>query len=111
MERLIKATGYSLAGLKAAWETEPAFRLEIILFIVLAPFGVWLGQTGLERAVLIGSLLLVLAVELVNSGIEAAIDRVGEDIHPLSKKAKDVASAAVFVCLVNVIITWGLILI
>ncbi len=111
MERLIKATGYSLAGLKAAWITEPAFRQEVVLFVLLAPLGAWLGQTGLERAVLIGSLLLVLAVELVNSGIEAAIDRVGEDIHPLSKKAKDVGSAAVFVCLVNVIITWGLILI
>ncbi len=110
MKRLVKATGYSLMGLKAAWGSEPAFRLEVILFVILAPIGVWLGQTGLERAVLVGSLFLVLIAELVNSGLEAAIDRVGEETHPLSKKAKDVGSAAVFVSLANVIGTWMLII-
>lgn len=110
VKRLVKATGYSLMGLKAAWGSEPAFRLEVILFVILAPIGVWLGQTGLERAVLVGSLFLVLIAELVNSGLEAAIDRVGEETHPLSKKAKDVGSAAVFVSLANVIGTWMLII-
>ena len=110
MKRLYNATLYSLMGLKAAWISEPAFRQEVILFIILAPIAVWQGETGLEQAVLIGSLSLVLVAELVNSGIEAAIDRIGEEIHPLSKQAKDVGSAAVFVALVNVVVTWVLIL-
>ncbi|NQV47086.1 MAG: diacylglycerol kinase [Rhodospirillaceae bacterium] len=98
-------------GLKAAWETEAAFRQEVFLFIILAPLGMWLGESGLERAALVGALFIVLIAELLNSGLEAAIDRIGEDIHPLSKKAKDVGSAAVFIALVNVVVTWGLILV
>ncbi len=111
MDRLLKATKYSLMGLKAAWETEAAFRQEVFLFIILAPLGMWLGESGLERAALVGALFIVLIAELLNSGLEAAIDRIGEDIHPLSKKAKDVGSAAVFIALVNVVVTWGLILV
>ncbi len=101
---------WSLAGLGAALRHETAFRLEVILFAVLAPLGIWLGQNGAERAVLIGSLLLVLVVELVNSAIEAAVDRISEERHPLSKRAKDLGSAAVFICLVNVPLVWALIL-
>jgi len=111
VDRLLKATKYSLMGLKAAWETEAAFRQEVFLFIILAPLGMWLGESGLERAALVGALFIVLIAELLNSGLEAAIDRIGEDIHPLSKKAKDVGSAAVFIALVNVVVTWGLILV
>ena len=111
MERLINATRYSLMGLKAAWTSEPAFRQEIILFIILAPLAIWLGDNGLERAALIGSLFIVLIAELINSAVEATIDRIGEEIHPLSKKAKDIGSAAVFIALVNVVVTWVLILI
>lgn len=110
MKRLVNAAAASLAGLKAAWQSEAAFRLEIVLFVALAPVGVWLGQTGLERAVLLGSLLIVLIAELLNSGLETAIDRVGEEIHPLSKKSKDLGSAAVFASLVNVFVIWILVL-
>jgi len=110
MRRLLNATGYSLMGLKAAWTSEPAFRQEVVLFILLAPLGYWLGDTGLERAVLIGSLFIVLIAELLNSGLEAAIDRIGEERHPLSKKAKDIGSAAVFVSLLNVVVAWVLVL-
>lgn len=110
MERLLKATGYSWAGLKSAWQTEAAFRQEIYLCVVLIPLAFWLGETGLERAVMIGSLLLVLIVELVNSGIEAVVDRIGGEINPLSKVAKDVGSAAVMLCLLNVVVIWVLIL-
>ncbi len=111
MERLINATRYSLMGLKAAWTSEPAFRQEIILFIILAPLAIWLGDNGLERAAMIVSLFIVLITELVNSAVEATIDRIGEEIHPLSKKAKDIGSAAVFIALANVVVTWVLILI
>lgn len=111
MSRLYHATRYSLMGLASAWRTEAAFRQEVILFMILAPAGCWLGDSGTERALLVGSLLLVLIVELLNSGLEAAIDRIGPEIHPLSKQSKDVASAAVFVSLLGVAVIWALILI
>ena len=101
---------WSLAGLGSALRHESAFRLEVALFAVLAPLGIWLGQDGAERAVLIGSLLLVLVVELVNSAVEATVDRISDEHHPLSKRAKDLGSAAVFLCLVNVPVVWVLIL-
>ena len=107
---VFQAFVWSLAGLGAALKHETAFRLEAILFAILAPLGIWLGQDGTERALLIGSLLLVLAVELVNSAVEAAIDRISDERHPLSKRAKDLGSAAVFLCLINVPVVWGLIL-
>lgn len=108
LRRLIAAFGHSLAGIKAALD-QPAFRLEMLASCIMAPLALALGKTGLERAVLIGSLLLVLVVELLNTGIETAIDRISTDIHPLSKLAKDVASGAVLVSLVNAATVWFLI--
>ncbi len=110
MERLIKATGYSIEGLKAAYRHEASFRLEVAFLVVLLPIALWLGDNGLERAILIASLLIVLIVELLNSAIEAIVDRVGTERHELAKRAKDIGSAAVFVAIVNVIVMWGLVL-
>jgi diacylglycerol kinase (ATP) len=109
LTRIIKAGGYSLAGLRAAFINEAAFRQELALCAVLFPAAFWVGETGLERALLIGSLFLVLIVELLNSAVEAAIDRFGGEQHELSGRAKDIGSAAVFVTLLNVLIIWGLI--
>ena len=108
--RLFKATIYSIQGLKAAFKNEAAFRLELFFSIILIPAGIWLGDNGTERALLIGSLLLVLAIELLNSGIEAIVDRFGGELHELSGRAKDVGSAAVLISLVNVIAIWSLVL-
>lgn len=110
LRRISRATGYSLAGIRAAWQNEAAFRLEFVLFIMLAPLGMWLGDSGLERVLLVGSLLLVLIVEIINSGIEAAIDRIGLEHHTLSGRAKDMGSGAVFFALLNVVMVWSLVL-
>lgn len=108
--RIIRATGYSWAGLCSAYKHEAAFRQELALSIILIPAGIWLGQSGIERALLIGCVLLVLIVELVNSAIEAVVDRFGTEQHELAGRAKDIGSAAVFVALVNVIVVWLLVL-
>ena len=110
LARLFKATIYSIQGLKAAFKNEAAFRLELFLSIFLVPAGLWIGENGTERALLVGSLLLVLAIELLNSGIEAIVDRFGGELHELSGRAKDVGSAAVLISLVNVILIWSLVL-
>lgn len=110
LTHVVHAFGWSLAGLRSALRHETSFRLEVSLFVILAPLGVSLGRSGLERAVLVGSLLLVLIVELMNSAVETAIDRISDQHHRLSKRAKDLGSAAVFLCLINVPLTWGLIL-
>lgn len=94
LRRLWHALRYSLAGLRAAWD-EAAFRLEASISMVLLPLALWLGQTWLESALLVATVILVMVVELLNTGIEAAIDRIGPDWHALSKKAKDMGSAAV----------------
>ena len=107
--RILKAARWSLHGLRAAWLHESSFRLEVYLFVLLAPLGWWLGQTGVERALLIGSGLLVLAIELLNSSIEAVIERYGPEFHELSGRAKDMGSAAVLVLMLNVVLVWGLI--
>ena len=107
--RIINATRYSAQGLASAWRNEAAFRQELALVVVLLPAAFWLGQTALERAVLIGTLLLVLIVELLNSAVEAAIDRHGNEHNELSGRAKDMGSAAVFISLVLVAVVWGLI--
>ncbi len=107
IRRIIRATRFSAQGFAHAWRHESAFRQELALAIVLTPAAFWLGQTVLERALLIGVLLLVLIVELLNSAIEAAIDRHGEEHHELSGRAKDMGSAAVFVVLVLVGVVWG----
>ena len=109
LRRIVNATGFSMAGLRAAWVNEAAFRQECALTLILAPLGAWLGQTAVERILLIGSCLLVLVVELLNSGIEAAVDRVGKEQHRLSGRAKDLGSAAVFVSLGIVALVWALI--
>ena len=110
LRRVWRAAGYSAAGLAAALRNETAFRQELALFVVLAPLGVWLGHDGVERALLVGSLVLVLIVELLNSAIEAAVNRVGREPHELSGRAKDLGSAAVFVSLLLVVSVWVLVL-
>lgn len=110
LTHFIKAFGWSMAGLRSTFQHEAAFRQELFLFVILAPLGVWLGQSGVERALLIGSLLLVLVVELLNTGLESIVDRISQDHHPLSGRAKDIGSAAVFVSLLNVVLVWGFVL-
>ncbi len=110
MRRIINAAGYSAAGLAAAFRHEAAFRQELLLAVVLVPLGLWMGRTGMERALLVGSMLLVLVVELLNSGIEAVVDRASPDRHELAGRAKDIGSAAVFVSLVNLAAVWLLVL-
>jgi diacylglycerol kinase (ATP) len=107
--RIFKAAVWSMQGLRAAWLHESSFRLEVYLFAVLGPLGLWLGQTGVERALLVGSMLLVLSIELLNSAVEAVISRYGDEIHELAGRAKDMGSAAVFVLMMNVVLVWGLI--
>ena len=111
LKRVIKAAGYSWAGLTAAFKHEAAFRQELALCLVLIPTGLWLGESGIERALLVGSLLLVLIIELLNSAIEAVVDRFGGEQHELSGRAKDIASAAVFIALLNAVMVWVLLLI
>jgi diacylglycerol kinase (ATP) len=108
--RMFKAAIWSFQGLRAAWLHESSFRLEVYLFLVLAPLGWWLGETAVERALLIGSCLLVLSAELLNSAIEAVIERYGAEFHELAGRAKDMGSAAVFVLMMNVLLVWGAIL-
>lgn len=110
LQRILNATRYSWAGLGAALRHEDAFRQELVLAAVLAPFGLWLGKTGAERALLVGCLILVLIVELLNSAIESAVDRTSLEAHPLAKRAKDLGSAAVMLSLALAGITWLLVL-
>ena len=105
--RILKATRWSFQGLRAAWLHESSFRLEVYLFVVLGPLGWMLGQTPVERVLLIGSCLLVLSMELLNSAVEAVIERYGAEFHELAGRAKDMGSAAVFVLMLNVLLTWG----
>ena len=108
--RLINAFGYSVDGFKAAFKNEDAFRQELFLAAVLVPLGLYLGKTGVEKALLVSVVLLVLIVELFNSAIEAAVDHTSIDVHPLTKRAKDIASASVIVALAIVIGVWALVL-
>ncbi len=110
LARLVNATRWSLAGFRSALRHEEAFRQELALFVLLTPVGLWLGDTGVERALLVGSLLVVLITELLNTAVESVVDRISPEAHALSKRAKDVGSAAVFLSLVCVAVTWGLIL-
>lgn len=107
--RIINAFGYSMQGIKAAYQHEAAFRQEALLFVVLAPAVFWLGNSWLEYAVLMGSLFLVFIVEILNSAIEAVVDRFGEESHELAGRAKDMGSAAVMFSLLNVLIIWSFI--
>jgi diacylglycerol kinase (ATP) len=104
--RILMATRWSLQGLRAAWLHESSFRLEVYLFVILAPLGWWLGADGIERSLLVGALLLVLCVELINSAIETVIERYGPEQHPLAGRAKDLGSAAVMVAMLNALLVW-----
>lgn len=108
--RIRRAGQYSISGLRAALSTEAAFRQEVIGALLLVPSGLWLGRNGIERALLIGSVVLVLIVELLNSAVESVVDRVGLERHVLSGRAKDMGSAAVLLAIGLVLMTWGLIL-
>ena len=99
-----------MSGLKTAWKSETAFRQEVWLAAFMIPGGFWLGTTLTQQILLIGSCLTVIITELLNSAIEAVVDKTGKEYHVLSKKAKDLGSAAVFVSLIFVIVTWGLII-
>lgn len=105
--RVVAAFRYSMAGLVSAWRTEGSFRLEVVVALVLIPIACALPVLPLERALLIGSVILVLVVELLNSSIESAIDRISLDRHPLSKRAKDTGSAAVLLVVLIPLMTWG----
>ena len=108
--RLFKAIGYSFSGLRDALRDEPAFRQETALALILIPLAVWLGDSNIERALMIGALLIVLIVELLNSAIEATVDRIGAEYSDLARKAKDLGSAAVFLALALAVAIWGLML-
>lgn len=110
LTRVINATGYSMKGLAAAYQNEAAFRQEFWLFMVLAPLGLWLGDNAIERVLLVGSVTLVLIVELLNTAVESVVDRIGTEKHQLSGQAKDQGSAAVLISLGLVIFTWLMIL-
>ena len=110
LRRLINAFGYSMAGLKAAYQNEDAFRQEVLLAIVLLPLTFVLEKNGMGRALMVGSVLLVLIVELLNSAVEATVDRISLENHKLAKRAKDIGSAAVLASLVNLAAVWALVL-
>ena len=109
--RVLRAARYSYVGLLHAVRHEAAFRQELVLGAILTPIAVWLGENGLELALLIGSMILVLIVELLNSAVETVVDRIGAEPNQLSARAKDMGSAAVFLSLINVPVVWGLVLI
>lgn len=110
LTRLINAFRYSLDGFAAAYRHEDAFRQETLLAVVLIPLALFLPVTAIGKVLMIGSVLLVLIVELLNSAIEAVVDRVSLERHHLAKRAKDIGSAAVLLALINVVATWGLVL-
>jgi diacylglycerol kinase (ATP) len=108
--RIVRAFGYSLQGFRACYRHEAAFRQEVLAGLILIPLGLWLGNGGVEKALLAGSWLFVMIVELLNSAIEATVDRFGPEHHKLSGRAKDIASASVFASISLAILIWVLIL-
>ena len=108
LTRIVRAFGYSMRGLRACYRHEAAFRQEFYVALLLVPLGLWLGADGVERALLVGSWLLVMIVELLNSAVEATVDRFGPEHHELSGRAKDIGSAAVFVSIGLAILVWVL---
>ena len=108
--RAWRAFIWSMQGLRATWEVESSFRLEVYLFVVLAPLAMWLTPVGSERAILIGSMMIVLIIEVLNSAVEAVVDRWGPEHHELAGRAKDMGSAAVFLADLNVLMCWGFVL-
>ncbi len=111
IKRLANAFTYSVAGTLAAYKHEDAFRQEVILGAILIPLAIYLGQTAIEQALMIASILLIIIVELLNSSVEATVDRISVKRHKLSKRAKDIGSAAVFFSLVNAAVIWFLVLV
>jgi len=109
MRHIINALIWSMAGIKAAWQNELAFRSQAIVIAILLPFGFWLGRTVVEWALLFGSCMQVLIVELLNSALETIVDRIGLELHELSGRAKDLGSAAAFFSMITAAIIWGLI--
>ncbi len=110
LTRVFNATRYSMAGFAAAFRHEAAFRQELLLCAILVPLALWLGKSPLERALMVFVCLLVPVLELFNSAIEAVVDRIGDEHHPLAGRAKDLGSAVVFAAILNVCIVWGIIL-
>lgn len=110
LTRLINALGYSKDGLAAAWKNEAAFREEVLLAAVAFPLALYLGQTGIERALLAGSILFILIVEILNSAVEAVVDKASPEKHELAKRAKDMGSAAVLLSLLNAAVIWACVL-
>ncbi len=108
LKRIINAFGYSMKGLRAAFKHESAFRQETALLIILLPAAFMLGRNIVDYSILIGSLLLVLIVELLNSAVETVVDRIGDEHHELAGRAKDMGSAAVFISLLNVVVIWSM---
>ena len=111
LRRLINAFDYSIAGTLAAFKHEDAFRQEVILTAILTPVAIYYGETAIDQALMISSLLLIIIVELLNSSIEATVDRISVKHHKLAKRAKDIGSAAVFFSLINAAVIWFLILV
>ena len=109
-KQIYKAFIWSMKGMRAGWTFEASFRLEVYLCVIFAPLGLWIGNGGVEKAILVGSLLLVLSAELLNSAVEAVVDKVSPEFHELAGRAKDMGSAAVFLLMMNVVLCWGLIL-
>ncbi|MEC4724860.1 diacylglycerol kinase [Shewanella sp. D64] len=110
IKRVFRATGFSMKGLKSAWIHEAAFRQELVLAFLMLPIALFVDISTVERLLLILTLFIVLIVELLNSAVEAVVDRVGDEIHVLSGQAKDIASAAVFMSLALCVITWAVVL-
>lgn len=108
LKRLLNAYSYSCSGLKEAFQNENAFRQEVLLAVILLPLAFWVSDEAIWRALMVGNVLLLLIVELLNSAIEAAVDRISLEDHHLSKRAKDIGSAAVFICILNLITIWTL---
>ncbi|MBP8169669.1 MAG: diacylglycerol kinase [Azonexus sp.] len=108
--RLWNALGYSRDGLAAAWKNEAAFREEVLLAAIAIPLALFLGKTGVDRSILIGSIILILIVEILNSAIEAVVDKASPEKHELAKRAKDMGSAAVLFSLLNAAVVWACIL-
>lgn len=108
---MLQALRYSLQGLKAAWRHESSFRMELYVFAVLAPLALWLGASAIERALMLGALVLVLVAELLNGAVEAIVDKTTPEYNELAGRSKDMGSAAVFLCMLNAGAVWALILV
>ena len=106
LTRLINAFGYSRDGIAAAWKHEAAFREEVLLAAITIPLAFYLGKTGVERALLVGSIIFILIVEILNSALEAVVDKASPEKHDLAKRAKDMGSAAVLFSLINAVVIW-----